>query len=242
MQSIGTGGNGVTQTAFINPALLPITDKQSFYFHYYNQYGLRELGTVSGSFTYPNKWLPAGLHFSSFGYDKYRETMFRFCAAKPLSEQWALGVSVQYVVLQTELYDEQPSRLATDIGVLFSPSDNWRIGLAVLNTPSVSTGDKVADIKQLTPFSVQAGFAWNVFDHTILFGSLITTKETALSAEAGMTYTAFDSFYFRAGVQTDPLVPCLGLGYTYRLFTVDVATVFHPVLGVSTGVGLTVSF
>lgn len=240
IQSMGTGGNGVTQTACINPALLPLSTNNTLYFQYYNPYELSELGTLSGIFIYPNKWLSAGLHFSSFGYDKYRETMFRFVAGKQLSEQWALGIGVQYVVLQTELYDEQPSRLATDIGVLFSPSDSWQIGLAVLNTPSVSIGDQVAD--QLTPFSVQVGFSWQVFDHTTLYGSLITTEKTALSTEAGIAYTAFKSFYFRAGIQSDPLVPCLGMGYTYRLFTVDVATVFHPVLGVSTGVGLTVSF
>lgn len=241
MRSIGTGGNGVIQTPFINPAVLPIRKERSCYFHYYNPYGLQELGTVSGSFHYPNRWLSAGVQFSSFGYEAYRKTMFRLVSGKQLGERWSLGIGVQYVTLQTELYDEQQSRLSTDIGVLFTASDHWQMGVAVLHAPSVSLGDKAADSKQLTPFSFHTGFGWKIIDPMTLLGSVIATKEN-IRVETGIEYTLFDAFFIRAGIRTDPLLPSFGLGYTYSLFTIDVAAVSHPVLGMQTGIGLTLSF
>ena len=59
---------------------------------------------------------------------------------------------------------------------------------------------------------------------------------------AGIEYAPFKNFHIRAGVQTTPLLPTLGIGYRLTGFTVDVATIYHPVLGVSTGLGLSYSF
>ncbi len=241
MRSMGTGGNGVTQSVLVNPALLPLADKRTFFFQYHNAYGLRELGTLSGGFQYPNAWLPIGIQFATFGYDAYRKTMFRLALGKQLGEQWAVGVGIQYTVLQTALYDEQPARLSTDIGVVFTPSDRWRIGLTALHIPSVSIVDKQIDSGYLTPFSVQVGIGWQLIDPMTLLCSIVADKES-IRGEAGIEYTLFDACYLRAGVHTDPLLPCFGIGYTYSHFTVDVSAISHPVLGMQTGIGLTFSF
>ncbi len=241
MRSMGTGGNGATQSTWVNPAVLPLSDRHSFSFQYHNAYGLRELGTLSGGLLYPNAWLPAGIQFASFGYDDYRETLFRLVLGKQLGEQWAVGVSIQYVALQTKLYDEQVARLSTDIGILYMPADRWRIGLTALHTPSVSLGDQISGSRCLTPFSLQAGIGWKLMDGVALFCSAVATDEKT-HAETGMEYTLYERLYLRAGVRTHPLLPCFGIGYTLSLFTVDVAATSHPVLGMQTGIGFTFSF
>ena len=45
---------------------------------------LKELGTMSGSFYYPNQLLSVGVDISVFGFDKYREMMVRVLGGKRL--------------------------------------------------------------------------------------------------------------------------------------------------------------
>ncbi|MDH6534765.1 hypothetical protein M2101_001441 [Parabacteroides sp. PM5-20] len=242
IRSMGTGGNGVTQTSFFNPALVTLADKKTLQIHYFNRYHLKELGTVTGSFLYPNPILSAAIHLSSFGYDDYRESLLRFSLGKQLNERWALGIGIHYSLLQTALFDERPSRLSTDIGATFSPFDNLLIGMLIMNAPSVSIGDKRADNNNFSGYNIQMGIQWEVINSLLIMGSMGTEKEQVLTGSIGMEYRAFNSFYLRAGIQSTPLLPSLGIGYDLSLFSIDVATVYHPVLGMSTGLGLSFTF
>jgi hypothetical protein len=57
-----------------------------------------------------------------------------------------------------------------------------------------------------------------------------------------MEYQPFEDFTIRTGIKGGPLLPSLGMGYGFSPFAVDVAIVYHPVLGVSPGVGLQFTF
>lgn len=55
VRSVGMGGNVATQSILFNPALIVDKDKKSIHLEYFNRYMLKELGTMSGSFYYPNQ-------------------------------------------------------------------------------------------------------------------------------------------------------------------------------------------
>jgi hypothetical protein len=242
IRSIGLGGSGVVQSALFNPALVALSENKSIRMSYFNRYNLKELGTVSGSFYFPNDLLSAGMHISSFGYDAYRESLFRLFAGKRLNERWALGVGIQYALLQTELFEETPSRLSTDIGLTFSPVDNLLAGLLMMNMPSVKLGGKDHDVKAFSSYAIQVGFQWGFVDNLFISGHLGSNGERALSGGLGMEYVPFERFSLRVGVAGSPFLPSFGAGYCFRHFTVDVSTVYHPVLGTSTGVGVSYTF
>ena len=88
-----------------------------------------------------------GAHLASFGYDEYRESMFRFSVARRLSRLWSLGVSLQYILLQSELFERDMARIAVDVGADFHPSDDWLIAVSVMNFPSVSLEDRETNSK-----------------------------------------------------------------------------------------------
>jgi hypothetical protein len=236
------GGNGVTQSAFFNPALAALPIDAGLQCYYSNRYGLEELGTLTGSFHYPNPVLPLAVHLSSFGYDAYRETMLHLAVGKRLNRQWLLGAAIHYALLQTELFDERPARLAADLGLLFFPSNKLRLGLAVTNAPSVPLGDKATGIRSMTGYGLQAGFQWAIIEQVTLAGCLRNAKDVPLSGSAGMEYTAFRCFYLRVGIQTHPLLPAFGVGFDLDAFTLDVAAVSHSVLGISTSIGISYHF
>ena len=232
VRSVGMGGNVATQSILFNPALIVDKEKKSIHLEYFNRYMLKELGTMSGSFYYPNQLLSVGVDISVFGFDKYREMMVRVLGGKRLGDQWALGLGVHYSFLQTDLLENTRSRLSTDLGITFSPIDKLLIGMLIMNLPSVSIGDK----------EIQISFQWEIINSLLITGSAGTENENLVVGNFGLEYTAFDSFFIRAGIQTAPLLPSLGISYNFSCFTIDVASIYHPILGMSTGLGLSFSF
>ena len=214
VRSVGMGGNVATQSILFNPALIVDKDKKSIHLEYFNRYMLKELGTMSGSFYYPNQLLSAGVDISVFGFDKYREMMVRVLGGKRLGDQWAF----------------------------FSPIDKLLIGMLIMNLPSVSIGDKDIEIEDFNYYLIQISFQWEIINSLLITGSAGTENENLVVGNLGLEYTAFDSFFIRTGIQTAPLLPSLGIGYNFSCFTIDVASIYHPILGMSTGLGLSFSF
>ena len=66
VRCMGMGECGVVQSALFNPAVVALDSYKSFDINYFNYYGLKELGTVGMSFSYPNNLLSAGVNISSF--------------------------------------------------------------------------------------------------------------------------------------------------------------------------------
>lgn len=242
IRSLGMGGNGVTQSVLFNPALVALHTDKVLHLKYFNRYGVKELGTMGAGFVYPNPLLSAGVDISSFGYDQYRETLFRLSVGKRLNERWRIGIGFLYKMLQTELWEEVPKQLSTDVGILFAPVDKLLIGMLMMNFPSITIHKNEAVTKCFTGYSVQIGFQWEVINSLLIVGTVESNESHTCMGNAGIEYVPFKNFHVRAGVQTTPLLPTLGVGYRLAGFTVDVATIYHPVLGVSTGLGLSYSF
>lgn len=242
MRSIGMGECGVTQSFLFNPALISHVRYKSIDINYFNRYGLKELGTINLSFSYPNNYLPIGVTISSFGYDQYRESMFRLFLGKSLNEKWSIGVSIQYSIIQTERMEEYPQYLSTDVGIVYSPVEKLLIGMLIMDFPSVAIKKENIETESFIGYSLQIGFQWEVINNLLIVGNAETNKYTTLTGSAGLEYKLYKHFYVRAGMKATPLLPTMGVGYGFSGFTIDVATVYHTVLGVSTGIGLRYSF
>lgn len=243
IRSMSMGGNEVTQTPHFNPSLLTEFSSMKVGLHYSNRYQLKELSTISGNFYYPNSFLSAGLHISSFGYDSYRETMFRLLMAKALNDQWSLGISFQYGLLETELWEHNSSgQISTDIGIHYKPVNNWLIGLLIMNFPSISLSHKIVDSKELTNYLIQIGFQWRVMNDVLIAATLESGEEVFITPHFGIEYTPYDTFSIRMGMKGPALLPSFGIGYSYSHFTVDISAVYHSVLGFSNGISVKYQF
>ncbi len=242
MRSIAMSGNEVVQSALFNPALICTSEHKAIQFNYFNRYSLKELGTINGNFYLPNEYLSVGINFSSFGYDAFRETMFRLSLSKQLHGKWSLGISAQYALLQTELLEEKPALLSTDIGIVYTPVKNLLIGLLIMNLPAVNLGDKSIKIEDFESYLLQIGFQWEIINNMFITSSLGQNEEHKLIANFGLEYILFNSFFIRAGVGGIPFLPSFGVGYEFSCFKIDVAAVYHSILGISTGIGLQFNF
>jgi hypothetical protein len=241
-RTLGMGGCGAAHSALFNPALLALQEEREIRTDYFNRYAMRELATVSGGFRFPNRILPAGLHVASFGYDEYRESMFRLSAGKRLNARWTLGVSVQYALVQSELFESDAARLSTDIGASFRPADSWLITFSAVNIPSVSLNSEEIDSERIGTYLTELGVSRQFVSNLLITGGVAHSRETRLAGSLGMEYRPYGDFHLRTGVRTSPFCPALGAGYRFAGLAADIAAVYHPVLGVSTGLGLSCSF
>ena len=242
MRSVGMGGNEVTQAPLFNPALIAFQPQKSIHLNYMNRYLLKELGSFSVSCYLPNPWLSAGIDLSAFGYAEYKELMIRLSVAKQLGEHWSLGVAFHYSFWQTELLEQLQGRVATDVGILFKPLDNLLIGLLIMNLPTVIVGDKSLEIADFKYYLVQFGFHWLFMNNLSITGSLSVDERHKPMGSLGMEYTPFSSFFLRAGVQSSPILPSIGVGYRLHRFSIDTAAIYHRMLGMSMGIGLSYFF
>lgn len=242
VSSAGSGGGGVINSIIFNPACLGLSTRQFVDINYFNKYKLKELSTVSIAYGNPDLLLPLAVHISTFGYNKYRESMFRLALSKVLSSKWIIGVSTQYALLQTELYEEEASKLSTDIGILFISDENLLIGLSITDLPSVRLDDKSINIEDFNYYSIQTGFQWTVFNSMLIIASANYTDRSVFRINMGLEYAAFDNFFIRTGVQTNPIIPAFGAGFDVSSFRFNVAANYYSQLGVCTGVGLSYSF
>lgn len=242
LRTLSIGGGGATETPLYNPALLALRQQSKLYLNYYNRYSVSELATVSGGFYFRNDILPAGLEITSFGYDEYRESLFRLSLGKQIASKWALGVALQYALLQSDLFEENSGRVSADIGITYQPVDNVLIGLSALHLPSVKVGDKNIDNEHIAAYSIHIGFNWKVVNTVLITGNLENNKEDDIAGSFGLEYAPFDDFNIRAGIRTSPLRPSLGVGYRLAGFQMDIGMLYHSVLGVSMGAGIAFSF
>lgn len=242
IRSVGMGGNGVTESFLYNPSLVALNERSSVHIQYFNLYGLKELSTLGGSFQYANPFLSLGVDISSFGYDAYRENRLRASVGKQLNSRWTAGVSLQYAWLQTEATDRSVSFLSADLGVSCRLVENLLIGLLIKDAPSFRVDNNPVEYKDLNTFSAQIGFQWQVINSMLIVATLGGSNEQKIRGNAGMEYTVWKLFHLRAGIQTAPLLPSFGIGYDFRCFTLDIAGVYHSILGIQTGIGLSFNF
>jgi len=242
LRTLSIGGGGVTETPLFNPALLATLKQHKLYANYYNRYSVSELATMSGGFYFKNDLVPAGLEITSFGYDEYRESLFRLSLGKQIAKKWTIGIAAQYVLLQSLLFEENSGRISTDVGITYRPADNVLIGLSTLHLPSVKVGDKTIDNRYIASYSVQAGFHWSVVNNVLITGSMEHCEEDPVSGSFGMEYLPFENFKIRAGVRSSPIKPSFGIGYQIADIHLDVGMLYHSVLGVSMGFGISFNF
>lgn len=242
IRSLGMGGNVSTQSILYNPSLIARRNDKSIHLEYFNRYLLKEASTMSGSFYYPNSLLSAGVDISVFGYDAYREMMIRILGGKQLGEKWTLGLAFHYSFLQAEGLESTSARVSTDFGISFTPIDKLLIGMLIVNLPSVYIGNKDTEIESFKSYLIQIGFQWEVINNMLIAGSLGTTDASLLTGNIGIEYNVSESFYLRMGIQTAPLLPSFGVGYSFAAFIVDSVIMYHPILGMSTGIGVSFSF
>lgn len=240
MRSKGMGIQGITESIYFNPACSGLLKKKELSLFYYNRFMMKGMSTATISFVYPHSFLTTGIIFSTFGDQLYRDSQLALSLSKKLGHSWSVGINLAYRFLRMKTMEGTPAFFSSDFGITYQPNKKIRVGISLLNGPRISVGN--ASFRYFTGYSFHAGCSWQIHSSVWLVTEVENNYETPFQGSAGIEYCPFSSFYIRTGIHTDPFQPYGGIGYNFHSITADLAISYHNILGVSTGIGLKISF
>lgn len=181
--------------------------------------------TNSGSF---------GVQADYFGYSNYNETQIGLGYARSLGSKVDVGAKFNYYNLRIPAYTSA-STFHFEAGVLLHLSEKLHAGFSVFNPVggelNKSANEKIASV-------YRGGLGYEVSDRFFISAEIIKEENKNAGVNAVLQYELVKQFLLRAGINTVSKQPFAGVGLKFGQFRVDVATAYHPQLGVSPAVML----
>ena len=199
----------------------------------HNRFQIKELNVFQLVGLFPNRWLDAGIKFSTFGFSDYRYSLFSTTLAKKINHRFSIGSGL-YVGHETgDDYVKAMVHLKADIGVYFRASEWINLALLLRN---------VATNNRLDQFLFNLGIEWHPITSFGLVMEAISNWGDFYAMSFGLEYEIMDQLFVRAGVRTNPNMPAMGVSYSFEKITVDVSYFSHSILGNSTSIGISFHF
>mgnify|MGYP006142521541 FL=1 len=218
----------------VNPAALAnlknggagVYSERRFLLNAFSQYtAVAGFQTNSGSF---------GLQADYFGYSNYNETQIGLGYARSLGSKVDVGAKFNYYNLRIPAYTSA-STFHFEAGVLLHLSEKLHAGFSVFNPVggelNKSANEKIASV-------YRGGLGYEVSDRFFISAEIIKEENKNAGVNAVLQYELVKQFLLRAGINTVSKQPFAGVGLKFGQFRVDVATAYHPQLGVSPAVML----
>ena len=216
----------------VNPAALAnlkqssagVYSERRFLLNAFNQYtAVAGFQTNSGAF---------GLQADYFGYANYNETQLGLGYARSLGSKIDIGAKFNYYSLRIPAYTSA-SAIHFEAGVLMHLSDKLHAGFSVFN-PLGGKLDKTSNEKIASLF--RGGLGYEVSDRFFISAEIMKEENKNTGVNAVFQYEPVKQLLIRAGINTVNSQPFAGVGLRFGSFRVDVATAYHPQLGISPAV------
>lgn len=222
----------------INPASLSnlqqsgagVYSERRFLLNAFSQYtAVAGLQTNSGTF---------GLQADYFGYSNYNETQIALGYGRSLGDKADVGVKFNYYNMRIPGY-ANASTFYFEAGLLMHLSEQLHAGFSVFN-PVGGVLNKAANEK--IAFVYRGGLGYEVSDKFFISAELVKEENKELGVNAAFQYALVKQLLIRAGINTVSTQPFVGVGLLFGQFRVDVATSYHPQLGISPAVMMLIDF
>jgi hypothetical protein len=219
-------------SSFHNQANLAYNTSFSAGFNYENRFGLWELSTKSAGVTLPAGKASLGGIYNYSGYADFSRHSAGLACGLLLSEKLAAGAQIDYFSEMTYGEYEDHQSLAFEIGMLFSPGENLKIGFHLFNPLPRSVSSPTL------PSRVRAGAGISLNSSLFAAAELEMSTVSALLMRTGFEYEAFKKFWMRGGFCNDNTSFSFGIGYKLDFVQMDIGFVTHDRLGVTSSASL----
>ena len=232
-RSLALGNTKALSQNLSNPAYLSFTNQKEFGASVYNRFGMKELNTMSAYCLVPNRTIDAGFLFSTYGYEEYRLLQGKISLAKKLSSNFSIGTNVTYLNENSMLEPESKNYLSADIGLYYRINELLEAAFTSENLLHTSNSFQsfcnVGILYRLLP------------DCNILLETASDFNEY-FEVKAGIEYKIAGQFVVRTGFRSQLKVPSIGFAYVGTQWKTDIAFLLHPVLGLSSAIGIAYFF
>jgi len=199
-----------------------------------NRFGLAELSNKTFGIAIPSGKGALGIVYSYYGYTEYNRHTAGLAYGMQLSPKLSAGVQCDLYSTRAAMDYENTNSLTFEAGLLYSPNDKLRIGAHVFNPLPNSLREREL------PSSMQFGLSY-CFTSTFMALSEIEVSDLyPMNIKVAAEYEFYTSYFARAGVMNKPLGFSFGMGYSGRIFKVDIGFITHENLGLTPSLSLVV--
>lgn len=173
-------------------------------------------------------------------YRYYTESKSSVLCARNLSSNFSAGVKLNYHQVQTFAESSLKKKsISADIGTNFQLNEEFTLNLEIQN---ISQSRYKSLYRKYLPLILRMQMAYQPYPAIVAaFG---VTKELGddLRVQSGMEYNLKSIFYLRCGIAGKPFESSIGFGWKVKQFQIDLASVYHIVLGITPHISVSYQF
>ena len=186
----------------------------------------------------PTKKGNFGVQVNYSGVANYKEQKAGLAYAKSLGEKLDIGVQFNYYGFSVPGYINA-NTVNFEAGAIVHVSDKLNVGAHVYNPVSAKLG-KTGNEKLAAAYKF--GFGYDVTDNFYIASEILKEQNLPINITSSFQYQFKQQFFVRAGFRSDNNTGFAGVGFLYKNLRIDLASSFHPQLGVSPGLLLIYNF
>jgi hypothetical protein len=179
-----------------------------------------------------------GIQVNYAGFANFNEQKAGLAYARSLGSKVDIGVQFNYYGYKVPAYTNA-STINAEAGVIVHVTDKINAGVHVYN-PVASKLGKTGDEKLASAYKFGVGY--DATDNFYFSTEIVKEENQPVNVTGGVQYHFKKQFFVRAGFRSDNSTGYSGIGFMVSNFRIDVASSFHPQLGISPGVLLMYNF
>ncbi|HIG32716.1 MAG TPA: hypothetical protein EYQ09_04675 [Flavobacteriales bacterium] len=193
-----------------------------------NSFGLKELSTHTAVFALPVNGGVFGLNVAYTGFDLYNESKIGLAFAKKLSDDFNVGIQVDYLGVYADGATDNHNNFTFEIGAQKRLMRELTLGAHIFNPIGVKLNED-----ENIPSIFKLGFRYDANEKVAIFTEGELESEQNAKLKLGLEYKIIKQLQLRAGFSANPPQNTFGLGYTLNNIQLDVAVKRHQLLGYS---------
>jgi hypothetical protein len=226
-------------SGFDNPAGLAGITSPSAGIIYRNYFGIPELGMRAAACAVPTKSGNYSLSFMSGGYELLRQSQLSLCYGMAIGKRIRAGIGLHYLIIRQPAAYGNLFAVTPSLGVQFIPSRGMTMGIHVFNPVRQQY---IPSGYYQVPAGIQAGFGYQLGEEVLFCLEIIKSPEEPFVYNSGFEILLLQKVPVRFGISFDESTEfSFGIGFQHRKLKIDIAAIRHPVLGLSTALGLACS-
>jgi hypothetical protein len=204
-----------------------------------NRLGLKELNAALFVLAIPTHSGTFGFCGSSFGYSLYEENKCGLSYAKKAGSHLSAGIQLDYLGTSIGQGYGSKNNVATEVGLKALLLKGLSLGIHLYNPNRAvlvySSNERMATVLRM-------GLQYEVSSKILLAFETEKNNWHAGTFKAGFEYKPTATLSLRAGVTAKPSSFRAGAGIHLSHLQIDLFSSWHPILGYSEGVGLSMPF
>jgi hypothetical protein len=186
----------------------------------------------------PTKKGNFGVQVNYAGFASFNEQKAGLAYARSLGSKVDIGVQFNYYGYKIPAY-ANASTINFEAGAIVHVTEKINAGVHVYNPVSGKLG-KTGDEKLASAYKFGVGY--DATDNFYFSTEIVKEENQPVNVTGGVQYHFKKQFFARAGFRSDNSTGFAGIGFMANNFRIDLASSFHPQLGISPGVLLVYNF